>query len=322
MNIISFGDSNDVDFEPYKCLSQKTGGMFQFIELPQNIHSFKQAFENLIQTQYSPFNGTMACSHLRCNIQLYPNPVNTLVHSFSASVSFPSILSVVGFLPAIKIRSPATISRHMIFPSFNQDPALCIILNECLKVERMAALVMLANDWFALINSISEKDRSCLVLSIFAPGTIIPWMGPLSQLADVDKKNVFSVPKKTAYDPSYASNNNSRNNIPCIKDKTLQTDINKILDCAKNLPNREEKLYSRCEKLRQISEMYCFPALMDKLSSILESELCHYPFNSPQGAILTHLIDQIKKKEAPLQRTQNSESISTRSAMSLTNLLN
>ncbi len=89
-----------------------------------------------------------------------------------ASSPFPRVLSVVGFLPNKKIPSPPTLSRHLLVPSNattttttnntnnTTSPHLYAMLNECLKSERMSAIVLLAENWYAIINSITEKDKT------------------------------------------------------------------------------------------------------------------------------------------------------------------
>ena len=50
--------------------------------------------------------------------------------------------------------------RHAVLPN-TATKHLCILLNESLKDERMVAVVQLGKDWFGLINSLSEKDKTC-----------------------------------------------------------------------------------------------------------------------------------------------------------------
>lgn len=66
-------------------------------------------------------------------------------------------------MPLKKISSPPTLSRHVIFPPPNVNSNFCVLLNESLKTERCAALVYLGKNWYGLITSYTEKEKSSMI---------------------------------------------------------------------------------------------------------------------------------------------------------------
>lgn len=91
------------------------------------------------------------------------------------------------------------VSRHLILPgsiSQKQDanpneidltddnaidegstPSFCVLLHGALKVETMAALVTVGENWFGFVYSWADsKKKSNLMLTILTPGSdVIPW---------------------------------------------------------------------------------------------------------------------------------------------------
>lgn len=58
-----------------------------------------------------------------------------------------------------KIPSPPSLSRHFIVPP-QTGSQLCLLLNESLKTEKITALVMFSKDWYGLIHSHIEKEKT------------------------------------------------------------------------------------------------------------------------------------------------------------------
>ena len=112
--------------------------------------------------------------------------------------------------------------------------SVCLLLHGALKVENMAALVLLADDWYGFAYSYADKKKSNLLLSILPPGTnCVPWLGDLRCLGlhdDALPGESYGFPVKTEK-RSY-----SQNIIVWIRESGLQSDIQKILRHAKKLP--------------------------------------------------------------------------------------
>jgi hypothetical protein len=167
----------DDECEDEKELSRKTFGVLQTIELPHNAHLFKHQLMNSI---YSTYSGHIAFGHLKAQVTLHPNPNISLARTlatekgtsvamtFSNSTivelppSFPTTLSILGFVPLKKLPSPPILCRHIVVPSTSNSSSqeFCVLLNDSLKNERMAAIALLAQDWYAIFNSIAERDKS------------------------------------------------------------------------------------------------------------------------------------------------------------------
>lgn len=117
--------------------------------------------------------------------------------------------------------------------------SVCVLLHGALKVENMAALVLLNQNWFGFLFSYSDsKKKSNLMLMVLQPGTdIIPWLGDfrlLTTASDPADKGGFPVkPEKRSY---------SQNCVVWIR-AGLQSDIQKVLRHAKKLPEKTQHFY-------------------------------------------------------------------------------
>jgi hypothetical protein len=105
----------------------------------------------------------------------------------------------------------------------------CVLLHGTLKVEGLAAVVLLNDDWYGFLSSFADKKKSNLLLSILLPGSnVIPWLGDfrhLGLLQDALPGETYGFPVKTEK-KSYSS---SSNIISWIRESALQSDIQKIL---------------------------------------------------------------------------------------------
>lgn len=121
--------------------------------------------------------------------------------------------------------------------------SVCVLLHGALKVENMAALVLLNDDWFGFIYSYADsKKKSNLMLTVLPPGHDgIPWLGDLRFMGTVDDllptENAGSFPVK----PEKRSY--SQNCVVWIKAAGLQSDIQKVLRHAKKLPEKTQNFY-------------------------------------------------------------------------------
>lgn len=125
--------------------------------------------------------------------------------------------------------------------SINSDESMCVLLHGGLKVENMAALVLLDNEnWYGFLYSCSDhKKKSNLMLMVLKPGTdVIPWLGDfrlLTTASDPAEKGSFPIkPDKRSY---------SQNCVSWIRQAGLQSDIQKVLRHAKKLPEKTQHFY-------------------------------------------------------------------------------
>lgn len=145
-----------------------------------------------------------------------------------------------------------------------------VLLHGALKLENMAALILLADDWYGLAYSYSDKKKSNLMLSILQPGTnVIPWIGDMRYLGlmqDALPGESYGFPVKTDK-KSYSSGNMS-----WLKESALQSDIQKILRHAKKMPEKTTHFYKELNRIRRNAQSLGFESLIETLAEIFEKE--------------------------------------------------
>lgn len=150
--------------------------------------------------------------------------------------------------------------------------SVCVLLHGALKVENMAALCLLNDDWFGFIYSYADsKKKSNLMLTVLPPGNnIIPWLGDLRYLGTIDdafpgENPAFPVkPEKRSY---------SQNCVVWIRHTGLQSDIQKVLRHAKKLPEKTQHFYKELNRIRRAALSLGFVELLEGLSNIFEREV-------------------------------------------------
>lgn len=148
----------------------------------------------------------------------------------------------------------------------------CVLLHGALKVEGMAALVLLADDWYGFLYSYADKKKSNLLLSVLPAGcNVVPWMGDfrfLGLVNDALPGESYGFPVKTEK-KSYSS---SSNIISWIRDSALQADIQKILRHAKKIPEKTTHFYKELNRIRRNAQSLGFTELIDLLADIFDKE--------------------------------------------------
>ena len=127
-------------------------------------------------------------------------------------------------------------------------PSFCVLLHGALKVENMAALCFLAEDWFGIVYSWADsKKKSNLMLTILEPGSnVVPWLGNLNRLGSLD--DFHSMCQDNGPEPSFPvrpleKRSYSQNCVVWIRQAGLQSDIQKILRHARKLPDKTQQFY-------------------------------------------------------------------------------
>lgn len=145
-----------------------------------------------------------------------------------------------------------------------------VLLHGALKVENMAALILLADDWYGLAYSYSDKKKSNLMLSVLTPGVnVIPWIGDiryLGLLQDALPGESYGFPVKTEK-KSYSSGNMS-----WLREGALQSDIQKILRHAKKMPEKTTHFYKELNRIRRNAQSLGFESLIETLADVFEKE--------------------------------------------------
>lgn len=226
-------------------------------------------------------------------------------------------LEICGYLSLNDIGSPMSVSRHLIVPNptatskiaainkthekmedslrtfygktdvSEEEPgapnadfaseSICVLLHGALKVENMAALVLLNDNWYAFIYSYADnKKKSNLMLTILPPGhDVIPWIGDLRNLGVVEASTPpgdviqFPIkPEKRSY---------SQNCAVWIKQAGLQSDIQKVLRHAKKLPEKTQHFYRELNRIRRAALSMGFIELLEALANLFRREIHALP---------------------------------------------
>lgn len=158
----------------------------------------------------------------------------------------------------------------------------------------MAALVVLADNWFGFCFSLTDKKKSNLMLTLLPPGSdSVPWLGDLRYLGtaeDAPGENAsFPVkPEKRSY---------SMNNVVWIRQYALQSDIQKLLRHSKKMPEKTGNFYKELNKIRRCALSLGFITLLEFLSYLFEREAQNYGPNSPNFLQLRYAAAELRKND-------------------------
>ncbi|KAG7201923.1 hypothetical protein KM043_004633 [Ampulex compressa] len=288
-------------------------------------HSVTACFQKLAETNYVSFQGYLKCGNLGSRILLSPAPMPyTKKADFEllSGMSISKTIEICGFISVVDVGSPSAISRHLVLPlateksssmqgiSLEEDsdidengdegktPSFCVLLHGALKVENMAALCLLNNEWYGFIYSWADtKKKSNLMLTVLEPGLdVVPWLGNFSNLGPVEaaKGAAVAFPVRPIDKRSYTQNAPS-----WIRQVGLQSDIQKILRHARKLPEKTQNFYKEVNRLRRAASSMGFVELLEGLACILERECTLLPPNlNPDCTIqMGHVASMIRKPE-------------------------
>ncbi|KRT78491.1 hypothetical protein AMK59_8028, partial [Oryctes borbonicus] len=332
LHIVCVAPPNDPSLLKSKPLYQELvdiSGYEGSILLPENQlneTSVNNLFQKLAEEMYTSFRGILKCGNLESKVILSPAPVPfTKITDFDyQTYNLSDVIDVCGFIGVADVGSPMAISRHLILPAgsnmkenpllksneidltIDDDttdegriPSFCVLLHGALKVENMAALVTIGENWFGFIYSWADsKKKSNLMLTILMPGSdSVPWLGDLNYLHCSDNfsnEALSSFPVRPAEKRSY-----SQNSVVWIRQAGLQSDIQKILRHARKLPEKTQQFYKELNRLRKAAIQLGFLDLLSGLASIFEHECTQLPGTAhPDCAIqLTHAADALRKTQ-------------------------
>ncbi|KAG5318313.1 INT14 protein, partial [Pseudoatta argentina] len=311
----------------YQRLADLAGGdsIVLVPESPLSKHSIMTCFQKLAEANYVSFQGYLKCGHLGSRILLSPAPMlytKKTDFELAPGLAISKTIEICGFISVGDVGSPSSISRHLVLPltteknssmqgisleeesdtDENEDegkmPSFCVLLHGALKVENMAALCMLNNEWYGFIYSWADtKKKSNLMLTVLEPGSdIVPWLGNFSNLGPLDtvKSSPVSFPVRPTEKRSYTQNAPS-----WIRQVGLQSDIQKILRHARKLPDKTQNFYKEVNRLRRAAASIGFIELLEGLACILERECTLLPPNlNPDCTIqMGHVASMIRKPE-------------------------
>jgi len=137
------------------------------------------------------------------------------------------------------------------------------------------------------------------MLSIFAPGLHIAWIGKVSQLSALalNSSNV-PIPLKTQNSKGYQTSKSYT--LPSIKQDILQTDFQKISRYTKSLPQKQQMLQAECERIQNMAITFYMPTLKAALIKVLQQELLSLESQASEGALTLRDILYRMTNEAPM----------------------
>ncbi|XP_059614765.1 integrator complex subunit 14 [Phlebotomus argentipes] len=175
--------------------------------------------------------------------------------------------------------------------------SICVLLHGALKIENMAALVLLGDNWYGFIYSYADsKKKSNMMLTILPPGAdVVPWLGDLRLLGTLEDLMHGEAMPSFPVKPDKRSY--SQNCVVWIKQSGLQSDIQKVLRHAKKLPEKTQHFYKELNRIRRAALSLGFVELLEGLACIFEREIPTLPPNaSPDCAMqLKHAAMELKK---------------------------
>lgn len=330
LHIVCLTSPNDLNFIKSKPLFQRLIDLTGYegsILLPENLHnesSVISIFQKLADDMYTNFKGTLKCGNLESKVVLSPAPVAyTKLTDFDCQTyNIGDLIEVCGFISVSDVGSPMAISRHLILPDssltkqdnvsktdldINDDdttdearvPSFCVLLHGALRVENMAALVSIGDNWYGFIYSWADsKKKSNLMLTILTPGSdVVPWLGDLNYLGSTESftpDQIGSFPVKPVEKRSY-----SQNGVVWIRQAGLQSDIQKILRHARKLPEKTQQFYKELNRLRKAAISLGFLDLLNGLAYIFDQECIQLPSSAhPDCALqLQHASDVLRKTD-------------------------
>ncbi|PSN37584.1 von Willebrand factor A domain-containing protein 9 [Blattella germanica] len=298
-------------------------------EGPLSVKSVQTMFQKFAEANFTSFQGMLKCGNLGSQIILSPSPQTYCKANDFESIkrSISDTIEVCGFIDVADIGSPMAISRHLVLPhptariegistglkvemdsedesSIDEGkiPSFCVLLHGALKVENMAAVCLLAENWFGVVYSWADsKKKSNLMLTILEPGSnVVPWLGDLNRLGSLE--DFHAMGHENEPEPSFPvrpheKRSYSQNCVVWIRQAGLQSDIQKILRHARKLPDKTQQFYKELNRVRRAAISFGFIELLDGLAAIFERECTLLPGSAhPDCALqLTHAAGVLHK---------------------------
>lgn len=175
-----------------------------------------------------------------------------------------------------------------------QKESMCVLLHGALKVENLAALVLLNDNWYGFIYSYADtKKKSNLMLNILPPGNnVIPWLGDLQMLGFAEDL----LPNETAAFPVKADKRSySQSCVVWINRISLQSDIQKVLRHAKKMPEKTQHFYKELNRIRRAALSIGFVELLEAMATLFDKEAINLAANPECTIQLKHASLELRK---------------------------
>ncbi|CAB3248431.1 unnamed protein product [Arctia plantaginis] len=281
------------------------------------------AMTRLCEQHYQEFWCTLKCGQLEARVQLFPAPQTISHEGIATTYTLANQLHVIGFIQQTELGTPIATSKHLVIPqtqsgnatarenygsktptkegSSSNDgsttdedmsdpskvPNFCVLLHGALKVEGMAAIVLLGADWWGTLSAWCEASRarrSCLLLSVLRPGACTsPWLGALDQLGPAEDGHT---PAETFPIRSWRSYSGGGSACAWARPHALLADVQKVLRHARKLPDKTQHLYKELNRLRRAAISLGFSELLNAVGTALERECAALPQTAPPECAL------------------------------------
>lgn len=281
------------------------------------------AMTRLCEQHYQEFWCTLKCGQLEARVQLFPAPQTVTLEELAATYTLANQIHVIGFLQQQELSTPIAISKHLIIPQAqacansaprenygsktptkegsstdgsateedmsdpSKIPNFCVLLHGALKVESMAAVVLLGADWWGTLTASCEASRgrrSCLLLSVMKPGaSAAPWLGALDQLGPAEEG---TTPAETFPIRSWRSYSSGGSACAWARPHALLADVQKVLRHARKLPDKTQHLFKELNRLRRAAISLGFSELLTAIGNALERECTALPPTAPSECAL------------------------------------
>ncbi|CAD6999932.1 integrator complex subunit 14 [Ceratitis capitata] len=177
-----------------------------------------------------------------------------------------------------------------------EKESMCVLLHGAMKVENLAALVLLNDNWYGFLYSYADsKKKSNLMLNILPPGNnVIPWLGDLQLLGFAEDL----MPGETSAFPVKADKRSySQSFVVWIKQVSLQSDVQKVLRHARKMPEKTQHFFKEMNRIRRAALSIGFIELLEAMATLFEKESAQLTLGTnPECSIqLKHAAIELRK---------------------------
>jgi len=238
-----------------------------------------QHAKELFNNEFSPLRTKLKFGKLESELCVHPRPPGIQ--------SNRDIFEILGIVNISDLAHPPLESRHLVQAEADNsdEPHLVVLLHRALlhaaedigedKKTKLKVAVVKAGSRYGLLQpqeteGLSRKPRQWLAFWLFPPNDhALQWLGPLSQLghSSCPDKIEFPIKEDFADKRSYITPT-----VAWARNEFIQTDLTKLFQKARRLPDRQAMFYRELNKIRKASLSYGCTELLDGIAQILEHE--------------------------------------------------
>eukprot|EP00002_Diphylleia_rotans_P039020 TRINITY_DN8956_c0_g1_i2.p1 TRINITY_DN8956_c0_g1~~TRINITY_DN8956_c0_g1_i2.p1 ORF type:complete len:454 (-),score=83.65 TRINITY_DN8956_c0_g1_i2:231-1592(-) len=279
---------------------QQSSHMYNLDECPRNLTRLSVATTicdlestaiQLFMKMYKPYIGHLHFGAITYPITIVPNPCFDEVRLGQA---LPTELCVYGFLPQeavqnvpfskeYEIASRDSIKQNQVSetadPIVNTvhtedvqlSPAL-VMLHDSLVNLKLASIVQIEDNWFAILNAFFTQAKRELKLMVLHRNVTIPWIGAFDKLTGSEREVNAGFTPQNMYLKSYNLGKEYGNCFYSLTEGSVKVDVNKIISKIKDLPKKKESFLQDVHRLQKSAECLHSPEALQILALVLELE--------------------------------------------------